>query len=1227
MNMPGIGFLALLLSAGALLSPVPCTGAVDRTSYPDADSVVLEEKEHVGYNPDGTYESVSEYWTKILTEKGRREESTITISYSKRYGEAAIVYVGAVDANGAEREIDVAATTKESTDNSSMSANIYDPLDRKITCTVPGLKVGETVHVKIVRKTFKSRIENHWADISILEWKSPILKSVYEVKAPAGLPVKAKAVRNPLGNVIESEKRLEDGSTLYVFTATNSPQMFPEPDMPPAYTQVQNVRLSTASDWREISRWYWRLCLPHLEKTNSAMTNKVHELKGSLAGEELVANIFKFVSQEIRYMGLTMEDTSPGYAPHDVDITFNNRYGVCRDKAGLLVAMLRIAGIEAFPVLINVGAKMDKEVPLPYFNHAVVAAELEKGSRRYLLMDPTNENTKDIFPAYLNDKSYLVCREEGETLMTTPVPSCRENSVSVVSSGKLGKDGSMVLESVISFFGINDTTYRGSFARKTPEERQDAFRRIVARTAAGAELLSADIEPKDMRETGKPVKARIVWRVPSASIKGESRIELSVPMVSKTVGVANWLLSGSTSLEKRKYPLLVDTTAEVRETLSIDLPDDFGEAVYLPPAENINSGCEYVRNFSVREGKLVAERRLAFPRVEFSPADYIKLRESIKRVEAGDRVRTFFALDRLSDADVEVVLNRREVSIVSPEGEVADDWVATNEVVVRVLTYAGKKNGSEYKFNWNPAWENLEILEAAVSNRNGCVYKVSPTEINVMDSGWVAAAPRYPAGRITVVNLPSVEIGSVISLRTASTVKDAPLPFYDVFSFDSVLPVRRKVVRVDGWRREVSRVPRIANEPFQCDGRLWRDMETVSRCDWKDIARILTPAATVPDGDYAVEGLDGASIAEIRNWMARHVKVCGPSLYDLPIGVQLTDPSVVLKERYATRLDYVRTLAALLKSAGYDADIVFAANDAGECGRIKNIDRFDRPNPGKYRFPLCRVRSAVGGFFGLGAKTKTLYLGIENEYTPIGSSAFDRCSFFDALAGRFGEIRVEQDEFVSAIRSRQCWRIRTDGTVDVEDETMEYGESVGAFRKRFAEMLPEARNRYHRSILSSFSEAAEPAGDFVTDIEGYPARTSLKLTIPEYATVDGDAISLLLPAVSSPLPALTGNIRQTPVFLRGCDSRLDEITVYFPEGYTQVEHLPSALHTGIAGVRSVSSRIEDGRLSVKIVFSAERSNPAVMDALKFSWLKAIRQETTSPAARTLTVRRKSSPAR
>ena len=74
--------------------------SINSQRFPDADSVTVDEIEKVKYNPDGT-----------------------------------------------ERQIDVSKTTKESTDNSSMSANIYDPLDRKITCTIPWIQA-----IKVVKK-------------------------------------------------------------------------------------------------------------------------------------------------------------------------------------------------------------------------------------------------------------------------------------------------------------------------------------------------------------------------------------------------------------------------------------------------------------------------------------------------------------------------------------------------------------------------------------------------------------------------------------------------------------------------------------------------------------------------------------------------------------------------------------------------------------------------------------------------------------------------------------------------------------------------------------------------------------------------------------------------------------------------------------------------------------------------------------------------------------------
>ena len=94
--------LAMTMAAFATVSAmaaapaaVQCAGDVTCERFPDADSVLLDETERVAYNPDGTYDLTDEYWLKILTEKGRRSESSISLRYSRRYGEAEIVLVEA----------------------------------------------------------------------------------------------------------------------------------------------------------------------------------------------------------------------------------------------------------------------------------------------------------------------------------------------------------------------------------------------------------------------------------------------------------------------------------------------------------------------------------------------------------------------------------------------------------------------------------------------------------------------------------------------------------------------------------------------------------------------------------------------------------------------------------------------------------------------------------------------------------------------------------------------------------------------------------------------------------------------------------------------------------------------------------------------------------------------------------------------------------------------------
>lgn len=1146
--------------------------------FPDADRVLVDDLVREVFRPDGTSVSVDDEYSRILTEKGRHESAMRSFFFMAAYGTVTVVRAELIKPDGRRVPIDVAANGRIMIESGQMGANIYDPNMKLFQLSLPGLEIGDVTHFIVIRQRQKAQVPDTWADLNTLEGTEPIVHFRYEVLAPATRPLTHVRLRDPVSNSVQyAAQKLVDGRTLHRWDIHDVPQMFPEPDMPPMETVVQRVLLSTAADWPSLSRWYWNLSQPRLAAVTPEMRATVSNLVAGAADRaEALHRLYTFVSQDVRYLGLTLETVAPGYEPHDVSLTFSQRAGVCRDKAALLVAMLRLAGFDAYPVLINVGAKLDPEVPLPFFNHAIVGVARPEGG--YDLLDPTNESTRDPFPAYLGNRSYLVANPSGDPLRVSAVAPAERNLLRVATRGELDAGGNLSIAAQVSFDGINDTFFRSQLLRQKPDERRRFFEGLLKVRLPGAELTELRIAPANLQDTTVPLTVALSGHVRDYPVAGGGITLVNPPWLGPSLGYTRMLLDGAT-LEKRRYPLQTQLACGVDDTFEIKAARGvLGDPVEQPPRVEVSrAGEQFDLAIAATNGGLYGHYRHVLTQPEYTPAEYAEIKASLRDVEYASRQRPLFASTSAAQADTRVLSDDLRIELQD-----ARTWTSTRTTVREVLTYSGKKRNSELKMPFNPVWQTAELISATVSNRDGSVRAVTPREVTLMDAPWVGGAPRYPAGRTRVISLPGVEIGSVIRFVVRRTQRNASFfcieqPFGGADPVESAsleliapasLPMATRVphggerlkasVFNEGQtvrrRWEAHGLPALAPEEDLPPWRVFQPTVLASCGNWKDYARetrrsfdelMRRQPLTRLKARELVAGVHGdrARVRAIRDFVAVNVRAAGPEFTELPLSA-LTPPDRTLSEGYGSQADSSLLLAAMLRAAGLDADPVLASSAPHSLGEDLSPE-WETPQSGLFGHLLVQVEADDG----------VLYLGDQDQYAELGTTPHEQHPLLDER-GRQATVKVDR---------RHERAIDTDWTIDLSDDGMAritiektyFGPACAEFRRDYAEMPPEERNRHFQELVAEVSQAAKPVGDLVTDLASYPGHERFTVEAPRYAVVDGRTLTLTLPgAAFTPVP-LRADRRTNPLFVDHPSHESWSCRVFLPPGFRSLPVAPA----------------------------------------------------------------------
>jgi TPR repeat protein/transglutaminase-like putative cysteine protease len=228
-----------------------------------------------------------------------------------------------------------------------------------------------------------------------------------------------------------------------------------EPSMPPDLVPLSVLDITEYKNWGEVAQWAVNL-FPHV-----ASRPEVQALARKFEGrtiEERASLALHWVQDEIRYFSVSMGENS--HRPQPPEVVLKRRFGDCKDKSQLLVALYRAMGLEAQPVLVHSTApKLPAQFqPSPgRFNHVIVRVVLD--GKPYFV-DPTLQDERGFISSLAVPEpgaAGLVVSSDTTALITLPEESMSEplvNRTERLTIPQLHGEGQLQLH----------LEYRGRFA-------------------------------------------------------------------------------------------------------------------------------------------------------------------------------------------------------------------------------------------------------------------------------------------------------------------------------------------------------------------------------------------------------------------------------------------------------------------------------------------------------------------------------------------------------------------------------------------------------------------------------------------------------------------------------------------------------------------------------------------------------------------------------------------
>ena len=549
--------------------------AGNSADYPNSDLLIIFDSTNVDVQESGLSYVNTHKLIKILTAQGAKKNNVIKYGYDPLSAYVEIQRVKIYRKNGKVEEINQSLIM----DYPAPARAIYWGAREKMI-EVGRLEPGDAIEIFLFKKGYTYALlqevadederyippmRGHYYDIVPFWSSNPILEKVYTVAIPADKTVQYEFYNGEA----QSSMVLKDSNKIFTFSKSNILPIKREPGMV-AYSDVApKLLLSTSPDWKAKSLWFYGVNEDYGSfETTPEIDKKVAEIvKDAKTEMDSISLLTHWVADEMRYSGISMGE-GEGYTLHNGEMNFTDRCGVCKDKAGMLITMLRAAGFDSYPAMTMAGSRIDY-IPADQFNHSVTIVKLSNG--KYKLLDPTwVPFVRELWSSAEQQQNYLMGVPEGADLKITPISNPENHYFKIRGNTEILSDGTIKGEFTLAAEGQSDASIRRMFTSGYRTEWDKNLEKELLKISPNAKITEMDYgDPIDYKSG--PISITIKFIIPDYALVTDEEI-IFKPFVASNLfmrGMAH--LYYNPNLKDRKYPFRdrCSRLVELKESITI----------------------------------------------------------------------------------------------------------------------------------------------------------------------------------------------------------------------------------------------------------------------------------------------------------------------------------------------------------------------------------------------------------------------------------------------------------------------------------------------------------------------------------------------------------------------------------------------------------------------------------------------------------------------------------